>query len=170
VGETFRNLDRSLRYSFATNSIPRNPFRDCNPTLVVEPEPKTYKDIQNIHITTYISDVDSPGNAYVNELDFLNATGPQVRILTLNMAMPKYIIVLPEQQKQSVMAESAGSLMMQTHRAMKNRSVNRSYERRPVPATGVVSIRINFSTNYAHEVLKMSNWNPHTTGTWRVLE
>jgi hypothetical protein len=54
VGETVRNLDRSLRYSFATNSIPRDPFRDCNPTLVVEPEPKTYKDIQNIGLlSTY---------------------------------------------------------------------------------------------------------------------
>lgn len=146
-------------YSPLIQSSLRNPFWDTQPLLAIGPQPKTYRDIQSVQMTTYVSDIHQPNDVENDEQDLLNVLGPHVRSLTLNMALPEHVSALSEQRVRGITIEAVEAIMFRMIRAMCMRSICRKEVLKqhlsdaPFPAVGVVEVEINFPRAISRE-----NW------------
>lgn len=119
VLKAIQTLTHPLGYcSSIQTDIAQHPFWITHPVLIPTIAPNSYKNIQNLHLTTYVSELHLAGNLDDEELNFLRTLPPFVRSLTLNMAIPEHICLLPEKRVAAVVGEGVSTLILHIWKAM----------------------------------------------------
>ncbi|KAF1363710.1 hypothetical protein EJ07DRAFT_152489 [Lizonia empirigonia] len=164
MNKMIRAIRQPLGYSPIIQSSTQNSFWDIQPLLAIDPQPKTYKDVQSVQMTTYVSDIHQPNDLETDEQDLLNVLGPHVRSLTLNMALPEHVSALSEQQVRGITVEAVEMLTFHMFRAICKRSMCRKdllqqhLTDTPFPAVGVVEVEINFPPGHFSLELGLLNF------------
>lgn len=119
VLKAIQTLTHPLGYcsSIQTN-IAQHPFWTTHPVLIPTIAPNSYRNIQALHLTTYVSELHLAGNLDDEELHFLRTLPLFVRSLTLNMAIPEHICLLPEKRVAAVVGEGVSTLILHIWKAM----------------------------------------------------
>lgn len=114
--------------------------------LYASPRPKTYKDIQNLRITT-----STLGAHWIWDMqDFLKATKPHVRSLTFDMTILKHVLEPSQEEQQQFVEEDMGKAVLNMWRAMCDLASDRSFRRRtfrPLNANRPIRVQLNFSSS-----------------------
>ncbi|UPX19669.1 uncharacterized protein EKO05_0009924 [Ascochyta rabiei] len=159
VESTIGTVKKPLGYSSALQNIPSDPFWDEQPLLILDSEPKTYKDIQNLCITTYASDIHQSGSLGNDEQVFLESLAPHVRSLTLNMAVPEHVSAVSEQHACRVVGHAVEILTLHMFNAMCNTALQENRSKGdPLPLGGVVKVQICFPAGCSYARLGLRDY------------
>lgn len=148
VKQLIKTVHHPLGYSSTTQpNIPHHAFWVTQPLLTISPKAKTYKDIQNLQLTTYLSELHDVGHFLGKEVAFLVALAPHVRCLTLNIKLPEHLADIKECKVHRIMNRGVGTLIFHFFEAVRAKSELDRAERGP--AEGVVKVQINFPAGYS---------------------
>ncbi|KAJ4312874.1 hypothetical protein N0V94_007214 [Neodidymelliopsis sp. IMI 364377] len=142
-------LTYPLGYSSSLQDTPLDPFWTTRPLLTFTVPPKSFTQIQHLHLTTYVSDAHITGPLGNRELNFLNTLPPFVRYLTLTITVPDHVSAASFSTARSVAHEGTVALVLHVFRAMCQRAILKvSEEYNIASAGGVVEVQFVFPPEY----------------------